>query len=151
MSLNGLDEVAVIEAYEAALVEPGGWSVILRHRFCLVLTVFLSRFLLKYVTRDTIDLLQRGTGGVVEVRIAIEAYEEKSPVYGLVQYRRRKVVLKYVPEGTSRLLQGMYPESDEIITILSLQYQHALPYNFNQSSRNSLLTIQSSVLPPQAN
>jgi hypothetical protein len=66
------------------------------------------RFLLKYVTRDTIDLLARGTGGVVEVRIAIEGYEEKSPVYGLVQYRRRKVVLKYVPEGTSRLLQGAF-------------------------------------------
>jgi hypothetical protein len=62
---------------------------------------------LKYVTRDTIDVLQRGTGGVVEVRIAIEQYEEKSPVYGLVQYRRRKVVLKYVPEGTSRLLKGV--------------------------------------------
>jgi hypothetical protein len=27
MSLNGLDEVAVIEAYQAALAEPGGWSV----------------------------------------------------------------------------------------------------------------------------
>lgn len=43
---------------------------------------------------------------MAEVRIAIEQYEVKSPIYGLVQYRRRKVVLKYVPEGTSRLLQG---------------------------------------------
>ena len=50
---------------------------------------------------------------MVEVRIAIEAYEEKSPIYGLVQYRRRKVVLKYVPEGTSRLLQGMSPASEQ--------------------------------------
>lgn len=41
MSLNGLDEVAVIEAYQAALAEPGGWSVILRHRFHPVLTVLL--------------------------------------------------------------------------------------------------------------
>lgn len=70
------------------------------------LTFSASRLLLKYATRDTIDLLAKGTGGVVEVRLAIEQYEEKSPVYGLVQYRRRKVVLKYVPEGTSRLLQG---------------------------------------------
>jgi hypothetical protein len=43
---------------------------------------------------------------VSEARLAVEKYEEKSPLYGLVQYRRRKVVLKYVPEGTSRLLQG---------------------------------------------
>ncbi len=33
-------------------------------------------------------------------------YIEHSPLYGFVQYRRRKVLLKYVPEGTSRLLQG---------------------------------------------
>jgi hypothetical protein len=65
-----------------------------------------SRFLLKYVNRDTVELLSRGTGGVPEVREVIENYEEKSPLYGLVQYRRKKVVLKYVPDGTSRLLQG---------------------------------------------
>lgn len=41
MSLNGLDEVAVIEAYQAALAEAGGWSVTLRHRFHLVLIIFL--------------------------------------------------------------------------------------------------------------
>ena len=64
------------------------------------------RFLLKYVSRDTVEVLSRGTGGVGEVRGVIEKYEEKSPLYGLVQYRRKKVVLKYVPEGTSRLLQG---------------------------------------------
>ena len=68
---------------------------------------------MKYATRDTIDLLQRGTGGVVEVRIAIEHYQERSPVYGLVHYRRRRIVLKYVPEGTSRLLQGVCYESAE--------------------------------------
>jgi hypothetical protein len=45
-------------------------------------------------------------GGVVETRLAVEQYEEKSPLYGLVQYRRKKIILKYVPEGTSRLLQG---------------------------------------------
>jgi hypothetical protein len=59
------------------------------------------------VNRDTVELLGRGTGGVSEARVAVENYEEKSPVYGLLQYRRRKVILKYVPEGTSRLLQGL--------------------------------------------
>ncbi|KAJ9602917.1 hypothetical protein H2200_012697 [Cladophialophora chaetospira] len=87
MSLNGLDGAAVAEAHQAAQADAGGW------------------FLLKYVNRDTVDLLSRGTGGVTEVRRVIENYEEKSPLYGLVQYRRKKVVLKYVPEGTSRLLQ----------------------------------------------
>ena len=65
-----------------------------------------SRFLLKYIARDAVDLLGRGNGGVVEVRNAIAQYEEKSALYGFVQYRRRKVVLKYMPEGTSRLLLG---------------------------------------------
>ena len=73
---------------------------------CAFLTRF--RFLLKYVNRDTVEILSRGTGGVPEVREVIEKYEEKSPLYGLVQYRRKRVVLKYVPDGTSRLLQGAW-------------------------------------------
>ena len=64
------------------------------------------RFLLKYIARDAVDLLNAGSGGVTEVRETIEQYGEKSPLYGFVQYRRRKVLLKFVPEGTSRLLQG---------------------------------------------
>ncbi|PGH05362.1 hypothetical protein AJ79_06831 [Helicocarpus griseus UAMH5409] len=88
MSLNGLDDPAVIESYQAALAEAGGW------------------FLLKYVTRDTVALLARGTGGVAEIRISIDAYEETSPLYGFLQYRRRKIILKYVPEGISRLIQA---------------------------------------------
>jgi hypothetical protein len=70
--------------------------------------VVVLRLLLKYVARDEVALLDRGTGGVPEVRHAIETYEERSPLYGFLQYRRRKVVLKYVPEGISRLLQGPY-------------------------------------------
>lgn len=65
------------------------------------------RFLLKYANRDTVELLGRGTGGVSEARLVVENFEEISPLYGLLQYRRRKVILKYVPEGTSRLLQGL--------------------------------------------
>ncbi|OAP63074.1 hypothetical protein AYL99_02301 [Fonsecaea erecta] len=87
MSLIGLDGAAVADAHQAAQADAGGW------------------FLLKYVNRDTVELLSKGTGGVPAVRGVIEQYAEKSPLYGLVQYRRKKVVLKYVPEGTSRLLQ----------------------------------------------
>ncbi|PWY84981.1 hypothetical protein BO70DRAFT_361373 [Aspergillus heteromorphus CBS 117.55] len=88
MSLNGLDHATVLEAYQTALTEAGGW------------------FLLRYVSRDEVDLLERGTGGVPDVRNAIDGYEETSPLYGFLQYRRRKVVLSYLPEGMSRLVQA---------------------------------------------
>ncbi|KAL4920425.1 hypothetical protein BDW62DRAFT_208942 [Aspergillus aurantiobrunneus] len=78
MSLNGLDSPTVIESYQIALTEAGGW------------------FLLRY----------RGTGGVPDVRNAIENYEECSPLYGFLQYRRRKVVLSYLPEDLSRLVRA---------------------------------------------
>ncbi len=51
-------------------------------------------------------ILGRGNGGLGEVQEVVNAYEKQSPLLGFIQYRRRKVVLKYVPEGTSRLLQG---------------------------------------------
>ncbi|KAF2659673.1 hypothetical protein K491DRAFT_590644 [Lophiostoma macrostomum CBS 122681] len=88
MSLNGLDEAKVIEAYQGALAEGGGW------------------FLLKYVSRDAVEVLARGTGGAADARGAIAQYEDKSPLYGFLSYRRRKVLIKYLPEGTSRLLQA---------------------------------------------
>lgn len=53
------------------------------------------------------NLLGRGSGGLVEVKEAVDQYGEPSPLYGFINYRRRKVILKYLPEGTSRLLQGM--------------------------------------------
>ena len=65
------------------------------------------RFLLKYISRDSVEILGRGKHGVHEARNAIAKYEETSPLYGLIIYRRRKILLKYIPEGTSRLLQGM--------------------------------------------
>ncbi|KAL8712093.1 MAG: hypothetical protein Q9220_003527 [cf. Caloplaca sp. 1 TL-2023] len=89
MSLNGLDATEITEAYQAALGEGGGW------------------FLLKYNTRDEVGLLKRGSGGVVDIRESIALNDEQSPLYGFVHYRRRKVILKYIPEGTSRLLQGL--------------------------------------------
>lgn len=64
------------------------------------------RFLLKYVSRDEVALFDRGTGGVPDVRNAIDAFEENSPLYGVLQYRRRKVVLSYLPDDVSRLVKG---------------------------------------------
>lgn len=58
----------------------------------------MSRFLLKYSSRDEVDLLDKGNGGIIEMRNAIAKYEEASPLYGFLRYRRRNVVLKYVPE-----------------------------------------------------
>ncbi|KAL8769208.1 MAG: hypothetical protein Q9203_004833, partial [Teloschistes exilis] len=98
MSLNGLNATEVHDAYQAALGEGGGW------------------FLLKYETRDEVTLLKRGTGGVVDIRESIVQYNEPSPLYGFVHYRRRKVILKYLPEGTSRLLQARVSVHFQAIT-----------------------------------
>ena len=65
-----------------------------------------NRFLLKYISRDEVDILGNGSGGLPETRSAFEKYDEKSPLYGMVLYRRKKVLIKYIPDGTSRLLQG---------------------------------------------
>jgi len=67
-----------------------------------------SRFLLKYTSRDEVELLGRGNGGVVEVRNAVAEYEEKSPLYGFLRYRRRNVIIKYLPDDCSRLVQGLF-------------------------------------------
>ncbi|KAK7416824.1 hypothetical protein QQZ08_011875 [Neonectria magnoliae] len=88
MSLNGLDDPKVQEAHEAAAAEPGGW------------------FLLKYASRDEVELLGRGSGGIVEVRTKIAEYEDTSPLYGFLRYRRRNVLIKYLPEDCSRLIQA---------------------------------------------
>ncbi|KAK7755375.1 hypothetical protein SLS62_002602 [Diatrype stigma] len=81
MSLNGLEDVKVLEAFEGAVAEPGG-------------------------CRDEVELLDRGNGSIVEARNAIAKYEEPSPLYGFLRYRRRNVILKYMPENCSRLIQG---------------------------------------------
>ena len=65
-----------------------------------------SRFLLQYSARDEVTLHGKGNGGVAEAQEAVQGYGEESPLYGFIHFRRRKVILKYVPEGTSRLLQG---------------------------------------------
>ncbi|KAI1267192.1 hypothetical protein F5Y18DRAFT_425034 [Xylariaceae sp. FL1019] len=88
MSLNGLDDAKVKEAHDAAIAEAGGW------------------FLLHYASRDEIELLDKGTGGIVEIRNAIGKQEEPSPLYGFLRYRRRSVIIKYIPEDCSRLVQA---------------------------------------------
>ncbi|XPS92857.1 hypothetical protein M3J09_002234 [Ascochyta lentis] len=88
MSLNGLDDIAVTQAYQSALAEAGGW------------------FLLKYTARDAVAVLTTGTGGAQEARTAVAHYQDTSPLYGLLLYRRRKVLVKYIPDGTSRLLKA---------------------------------------------
>ncbi|KAK4106306.1 hypothetical protein N658DRAFT_15045 [Parathielavia hyrcaniae] len=90
MSLNGLDDTQVKAAHEAAVAEPGGW------------------FLLKYASRDEVELLGRGSGGIVEIRDSIAQYDEKSPLYGFLRYRRRSVLIKYLPEDCSRLIQDPF-------------------------------------------
>ncbi|KAG6058014.1 hypothetical protein E4U17_000616 [Claviceps sp. LM77 group G4] len=89
MSLNGLDDAKVVEAYEGATSEPGGW------------------FLLAYEGRDAVRVLSRGNGGISEVRNAVAEYEETSPLYGFLKYRRRSVVIKYLPDNCSRIIQGV--------------------------------------------
>ena len=42
----------------------------------------------------------------MEVQEIVDRYHDQSPLFGFIHYRRRKVLLKYIPAGTSRLLQG---------------------------------------------
>jgi hypothetical protein len=77
---------------------------------------FCNRFLLKYASRDEVELLGRGNGGIVEIRNNIAQYLEKSPLYGFLRYRRRNVIIKYLPEDCSRLIQGAPP------ALLALSY-----------------------------
>ncbi|GKT49860.1 uncharacterized protein ColSpa_10041 [Colletotrichum spaethianum] len=92
MSLNGLDDPKVKEAHDAAVAEPGGW------------------FLLKYESRDGVELLGRGNGGIVEIRNNIAQFEnendDNAPLFGFLRYRRRNVIIKYLPEVCSRLVQA---------------------------------------------
>ena len=90
MSLNGLDMGAVNDAYKAALAEPSGW------------------FLLRYASRDEVTLLEQGDGDFTEVKVALFNFKEKSPIYGFIRHEGRNVLLKYIPDGTSRLLKGTF-------------------------------------------
>ena len=108
MSLNGLDAEAFVDAHHGALAEGGGWFFPLPACLCRFLADHSSpRFLLKYAARDEVQLFKKGNGGLSEVKETVDEGDEQSPLYGFINYRRRKVILKYTPEGTSRVLQGV--------------------------------------------
>jgi hypothetical protein len=66
------------------------------------------RLLLKYVSRDKLDLLGQGTGGIVEVRMTIAGYEDVSPLYGFMRYRNRSIIVKYLPDECGSLARGEF-------------------------------------------
>jgi len=86
-----------------------------------------------------VGLLERGNGGLVEVQEAVKRYEEPSPLFGFIHYRRRKVLLKYVPEGTSRLLQGTtsMPSHTEVGHDLLIVIQPESQFTCNHSLKSS--------------
>ena len=69
--------------------------------------IHFARFMLQYSSRDAVEIYKQGAGGVGEFRTELVNYTIKSPLFGFLLYRRRKVLIRYVPDGTSRLLQGM--------------------------------------------
>jgi hypothetical protein len=61
--------------------------------------------------------LSQGSKGVAELREAVEQYYNgddvevttaaaKGPLFGMIDFRRRKVLIKLVPDDTSRLVKG---------------------------------------------
>ncbi|KFY72062.1 hypothetical protein V499_07786 [Pseudogymnoascus sp. VKM F-103] len=127
MSLNGLDDLKVKEAHDAAIAEPGGW------------------FLLKYVTRDEIDVLGRGNNGILEIRNAIASYEEPSPLFGFLKYRRRNVLIKYVPEGCSRLIQARVTVHFNAITDRFSPYDTSFSIDTAKGLKDSALSAACSL------
>ncbi|EPS37379.1 hypothetical protein H072_8949 [Dactylellina haptotyla CBS 200.50] len=87
MALNGLDALALKEAFDFACSEPG-W------------------FLMKYESRDDIVLLGKGASAVKDMRELISHEPDDSPVYGFIRYRRRNILIKLVPDNTSRVLKA---------------------------------------------
>jgi hypothetical protein len=57
-------------------------------------------------------VLAQGAKGLNEMKTAADACYamsepgKHSPMYGMIDFRRRKVLLKLVVDGTSRLIQG---------------------------------------------
>ncbi|KAL3423217.1 hypothetical protein PVAG01_04964 [Phlyctema vagabunda] len=127
MSLNGLDDVKVKEAHDVAVAEPGGW------------------FLLKYVSRDEIELLGRGNGGIVEIRNAVAKYEEPSPLFGFLRYRRRNVIIKYVPEDCSRLVQARVTVHFNAVTERFSPHDTVFPITTSKDLRDSTLSAACSL------
>ncbi|KAF3908570.1 hypothetical protein ABW21_db0208445 [Orbilia brochopaga] len=61
---------------------------------------------MKYETRDDIALLGKGASAVKDMRDLISEQPDDSPIYGFIRYRRRNILIKLVPENTSRVLKA---------------------------------------------
>ncbi|KAH7342578.1 hypothetical protein BKA65DRAFT_478451 [Rhexocercosporidium sp. MPI-PUGE-AT-0058] len=127
MSLNGLDDQKIKEAHDAAVGEPGGW------------------FLLKYASRDEVELLERGNGGIVEVRNAIAQFEEPSPLFGFLRYRRRNVIIKYIPEECSRLVQARVTVHFNAVTERFSPHDTVFPITTAKELRDTTLSAACSL------
>jgi hypothetical protein len=79
----------------------------------------------------------------VEIRNAISQYEEpQAPLFGFLRYRRRNVVIKYVPEECSRLVQGeSLPDERRFIRSKLTPSQHAWRSILMQLPNGSRLMI----------
>lgn len=69
----------------------------------------------------------------MEVKEAVDQYSELSPLYGFIHYRRRKVILKYLPDGISRLLQGkrglgnaLHPCTNSHLARVAVHFQYVV-------------------------
>ncbi|KAE8451473.1 hypothetical protein EG329_003546 [Mollisiaceae sp. DMI_Dod_QoI] len=127
MSLNGLDDPKIKEAHDTAAAEPGGW------------------FLLKYISRDEVELLGRGNGGIVEIRNAIAQHEDPSPLFGFLRYRRRNVVIKYVPEECSRLVQARVTVHFNAVTERFSPHDTVFPIATSKDLRDTTLSAACSL------
>ncbi|PHH60859.1 hypothetical protein CDD81_1106 [Ophiocordyceps australis] len=88
MSLNGLEDGSVSEALDTVLSDPEAW------------------LLLNYASRDQVAVLRQGKEGIAEMRSAISKHSESSPLYGLLRYGSKRVVVKYLPDDCSRLIRA---------------------------------------------
>ncbi|KAL7268061.1 hypothetical protein RUND412_009329 [Rhizina undulata] len=107
MSLEGLELPQLTKAFETACSAPGGWYggfpalSSARHR-----TDLEFAFWIKYASRDEVELLSQGSNGAEEMRGVAMKELDDSPLYGFIRFRRRNILIKYVPEGTSRVLKA---------------------------------------------
>ncbi|KAI9671429.1 MAG: hypothetical protein M1831_004338 [Alyxoria varia] len=150
MSLNGLDTSKVFEAYQATLSDPGAWQVVTFPRFARIYAPLtnICRFLLHYTSRDEVDIFAQGTKGLAELQVQVAQYTENSPLYGCLSYRRRKVLLKYTPEGTSRLLLARtsvhFQAISDRFSPHDALFQASSPDEFNDSNLSSVCSLHTS-------
>ncbi|KAM0321639.1 hypothetical protein ACHAQA_009995 [Verticillium albo-atrum] len=64
------------------------------------------------------------------MRNNIAQYEDNSPLFGFLRYRRRNVIIKYLPEDTSRLIQGALTAVAARVTVhFNAVCERFAPYN----------------------